>query len=74
MIIGIAGGMLGAFFIAFNTKMGALRKIILPQKWMKPVETVFWCVLTSSVFFFCSYLTYKNKEWCVDLKSDLDDE
>jgi H+/Cl- antiporter ClcA len=73
LVLGVAGGALGAFFINVNTRMAKLRKIILPFEWLKPVETWAWCVLTSSVFFFLTYLTYTNN-WCIKNEGELKPE
>ena len=72
-MLGILGGMLGAFFISVNTHMGKVRKLLLPKQWMKPLETVFWCVLTSSVFFFLTHLTL-TQNWCIKVEGDLKPE
>jgi chloride channel 7 len=55
VVIGIIGGLLGAFFISVNTKMNDLRKNILTKKWMKPLETFVFCFITSTVIYYVPY-------------------
>lgn len=54
--LGIIGGMIGPFFININTRMATLRGKILTKKWMKPIETMFFCFMTASSFFWIPYL------------------
>lgn len=54
-ILGIIGGCLGALFINVNTRVNAYRKKILTSNWIKPVETAFFCMITTSVWFFLPY-------------------
>ena len=51
IVIGIVGGILGAFFINVNFRMNALRKQCLKSNWIKPVETGIWCLMSASCFF-----------------------
>jgi len=48
--------MLGALFISVNFKINAYRKRYLKTKWSKPIETAFWCFLTSSAFVLIPYI------------------
>ena len=55
IVLGIIGGMMGAFFINVNTRMAVLRKKILIKPWMKPIETFMFCFVTASVFYWVPY-------------------
>eukprot|EP00347_Sterkiella_histriomuscorum_P003230 403365093 len=60
LIIGVSGGLIGAFFIRINNKINYFRKRFLKQKWMKISEALFLAVLTSSVFYIAAYLRYNT--------------
>ena len=59
IIVGIVGGLIGAFFIAVNFKMNAWRKPILVKEWMKPIETLLWSFITSTCLILVPYAVYK---------------
>lgn len=46
---------MGALFININTRMNFYRGKYLKTKWIKPIETFFWCFITASTFFWISY-------------------
>jgi len=71
IVLGIVGGLLGALFISVNTKMNAYRKRFLTTKWIKPIETFFWCFATASFFFFTP-LMYKQCKVFTPLTPDDD--
>jgi len=50
--------MLGALFISVNFKMNTYRKRFLKTKWIKPIETAFWCGLTSTAFVLIPYIAW----------------
>jgi len=60
VIIGIVGGLMGAFFIGVNFKMNAWRKVLLTKKWIKPFETSLWSIFTSLMFVLVPYLMWKG--------------
>jgi H+/Cl- antiporter ClcA len=62
VIIGIVGGCLGALFISVNFKMNVIRKRLLKTKWIKVIETGFWCALTASAFVLISYFSWKTQD------------
>jgi len=66
VVLGVAGGCLGAFFISVNTKCNAIRAQILTQKWMKPLETFAFSFITATCFFFATYLTL-TEGWCKEI-------
>jgi len=47
-----------------NTQCNAIRKVVLTQTWLKPVETFAFCVITATCFFFATYMTY-TEGWCL---------
>lgn len=51
IVLGISGGLLGALFIHINFNVNDYRKKYLTQKWMKPLETCFMCILTTTLFY-----------------------
>jgi chloride channel 7 len=51
VILGIFGGLLGAFFIFFNAEMNAIRKKKLDTKFKKIVECCALTALTATVLF-----------------------
>lgn len=55
VVLGVIGGCLGAFFINVNTRMNALRKKVLTEKWLKVYETTFFCFVTATVWFIIPY-------------------
>lgn len=63
IILGIIGGVLGALFIHVNTVVNDVRKKLLKSKWIKPLETFFFCFATASAFYSLSYRLGK----CVEL-------
>lgn len=58
VLIGIVGGVMGAFFIGVNFKMNAWRGKILKWKWVKPFETALWSIMTSGAFIIVPYLMW----------------
>ena len=56
IILGIVCGLLGAFFMAVNFKINAMRAKYLTKKWHKPVDTFIFCFITASSFFWFAYL------------------
>ena len=52
VILGVFGGLLGAFFIYVNFSLNALRKKYLPTPRMKAGETMALVALTATVYFF----------------------
>lgn len=63
IVLGIIGGLLGAFFINVNTRMNECRKVLLTSKWSKPLETFFFSFMTASSFYYLSYALTS----CVDV-------
>ena len=53
--LAIVGGLLGAFFININTRVNSLRSKCLKAKWIKPLETAFFCFATASALYFTPY-------------------
>ena len=51
IILGIIGGLLGAFFINVNSRLGALRKKIVKSKTKKIIEVIFFACITMSICF-----------------------
>lgn len=51
ILMGLVGGLLGSFFVSFNTIVNRLRKKYLKTNHSKVLETMFWSFLTASVFF-----------------------
>lgn len=73
--IGILGGLLGALFINVNTRMNALRKVILKTMWIKPVETAIWSFMSGFLFILAPYLMWlANKNNVCQPISKLKDE
>lgn len=60
LIIGILGGLLGAFFIFINYNVNKLRKRFLNTKWKKVIETLVLVVVTSSIVFLAPLLTRED--------------
>lgn len=52
LIIGMLGGLLGAFFIFVNYNVNKIRKRLLDTKWKKVIETLVLVVITSTVIYF----------------------
>ena len=76
VVIGIVGGCMGAFFININFRMNAIRKRLLTVNWIKPVETMLWCFVTSSAFFWTAFLMYYSNfdDSCKMLPKDIDED
>ena len=60
IVIGILGGLLGALFININTRMNDLRKKILKNAYIKPIETALWSFATGFTFIATPYLIYRS--------------
>lgn len=56
LIIGVIGGLMGPLFININTRVNVFRGKILKSKWIKVLETAFFCMLTASFFFWMPYI------------------
>ena len=56
IILGVVGGALGAFFIAVNFRVNAIRKVCLKSKRAKVIETGVWAAVSASVFFIAPYV------------------
>lgn len=54
--MGAIGGCLGAFFININTLANIIRRRYLTSKFSKVFECVVFCMLTSTVLFWFSYM------------------
>lgn len=53
LLIGVWGGLLGAFFVSVNYKMGILRKkYIGTNKFRKVLEVLLFVTVTSTICFF----------------------
>jgi len=70
VVLGIAGGMLGSFFVSINFKMAKIRKQCLTTKWIKPIETFMWAFVTASCFFWVPYIVGT----CSEIDDDVDAE
>jgi H+/Cl- antiporter ClcA len=55
IVLGIIGGVLGATFLRVNFSINKIRKRVLKNKWMKPIETFLLCLLTSSIAYLVSF-------------------
>lgn len=55
ILLGVIGGLFGAFFINTNTRMNVWRKNNLKTKWIKPIETFAFSFITASTYYFLSY-------------------
>jgi len=53
--MGVLGGVLGAFFINVNTYVNKLRKDYIKKPWVKVLEAGFFCVATTSLFYWTTY-------------------
>jgi len=51
ILLGVMGGLLGAFFISMNSKVNKKRKMYLTKSWYKPLETCFFSFMTATCFF-----------------------
>jgi H+/Cl- antiporter ClcA len=54
IILGILGGLLGAFFININTRVNYLRKRFLKRKCSKIIETAIFCFFSASIIYWIS--------------------
>lgn len=55
-LMGGIGGCLGSFFININTHANVLRRRYLTTPHLKVLECVIFCMITSSVVFWFSYM------------------
>lgn len=62
ILLGVLGGLLGAFFIFVNYKIGVYRKTYLRTKWQKVIETTVLVALTSTIIYYAPMLL---KEDCL---------
>ena len=51
VILGVICGLLGAFFVVFNARIGKIRKLYINTDCSKVFEAIFFAVLTSSAFY-----------------------
>lgn len=56
LILGMFGGLLGAFFIFVNYNINKIRKQYLNSKWKRVIEAIILVLLTSTVIFFAPML------------------
>lgn len=49
---------MGTFFVGVNFRVNVWRKMLLTRDWVKPLETAFWSILTSSMFVIVPYVMY----------------
>ena len=56
-ILGVCGGLLGAFFNFVNTEVNLLRRIYLNNKWKKVLETLALTTITAIVIFYAPIVT-----------------
>ena len=52
IVLGVLGGLLGAFFIYVNYSINKLRKHYLDTKWKKVLESIVLVAITATVIFF----------------------
>lgn len=62
VVIGIIGGIMGAFFVGVNFKVNAYRKTCLKSNWIKPFETMGWSIATSLSFVLIPFIMYATQE------------
>jgi len=70
IVLGVIGGVLGAFFINVNTYVNGLRKKYITKPWMKIAECAFFCVATTSLFYWATY----NFGSCVKREMEVNEE
>ena len=58
LLIGIFGGLLGAFFIIINNKINLLRQRYFVKKYTNIVEAVVIILLTTTAMYIAVYLVY----------------
>ena len=68
--MGVLGGVLGAFFINVNTYVNKLRKQYIVKPWVKVFECAFFCMATTSLFYWATY----NFGSCVKREMDVNEE
>lgn len=56
IIIGLASGLLGPFFININTRINGCRGKIYAKKWSKPIDCFIFAFLTASSFYWAPYI------------------
>ena len=56
IIIGLVCGLLGAGFVAVNQTVNDVRKYLLKRKWLKIIETLMLCIVTTTVFYMAPYV------------------
>lgn len=71
LVLGVFGGLMGAFFIRINNKVNAYRKQLLKQKWMKIAEALLLTVLTVTVFYLSAYIKYSESSSDPDNDTDI---
>jgi H+/Cl- antiporter ClcA len=69
IIVGALGGALGAFFVIINNWMAFWRKFYIKKQWWKPLESAFFSILTTTVFFWTPFVFSK----CIPVSSVADE-
>ncbi len=62
MILGVFGGLLGAFFNFVNREINILRRIYLNKNWKRVLETMFVAALTAFLIFYAPLITSSDCE------------
>lgn len=62
IILGISGGLIGAFFIIINNFVNKIRKRFLKYPWLKIVESLVLVLLTVTTMYLAAYIKYESAE------------
>ena len=60
IILGVAGGLLGASFIIINNQINIYRKKILKTKVLKIIESIILVILTVTTMYACVSIKHKK--------------
>ena len=73
IILGIIGGLLGAFFVFVNSRLFKLRKRFITKGWLKVLEAILFALCTSSAFYWAPMIfgTCKDRTKISDKNQEL---